>query len=90
MHIKHDSLVTEFELDPTEEASALSNPMLLAYLHTKRAVYVQAVVQNHLINGDALEVMELERQRAKISLLTELIGEVLQVQSPEAESNPAA
>lgn len=83
MQLKFDGMFTEFELSPEEEIQALNNSLLLAYLHTKRAVYATAFMSAQLATGDKGEILELERQRAKLSILTELINEVTQAQASQ-------
>lgn len=95
MQIKPDSLFTEYDLTPEEETVALNNPYLLAYLQTKRAAYAAdfMTAQLHQGVGNNVDVttslIQLEQQRAKLAILTELIDEVVAVQSSEPEDEMA-
>jgi hypothetical protein len=86
MRIKLDGFFTEFELSVEEEQAALANPLLLAFIQNKRAAYVAAFAQAQLTTASQGELLELERQRAKISILTELIDEIVQSQTADIES----
>lgn len=94
MNIKPDSLFTEYELTPEEEKVALNNPYLLAYLQSKRAAYAADFMTAQLHQGVDTNVdmvtsaIQLEQQRAKLAILTELIDEVVAIQSSEDEDQP--
>ena len=96
MNIKPDSLFTEYELTPEEEKAALNNPYLLAYLQSKRAAYAADFMTAQLHQGVDTNVdmvtsaIQLEQQRAKLAILTELIDEVVAIQSNEDNDQPEA
>ena len=96
MHIKPDGFFTEYELSEEENKHALANPLLLAYLHTKRAAYAEDFMTAQLAQGGTTgvdiqtSIIQLESQRAKLQILTELINETIEAQSQLEQAAPEA
>lgn len=86
-----------WDMTDNEQRQALASPLLLAYLQNKRADYASIFISNFTTAGDGelptmKELVNIERNRAHIQVLDELINECVQamesVHQEQAPANP--
>lgn len=96
MEFNTDGPFLSFRLTEDEELAVLSSPQLLAYLHTKKALYADAFLQGGF-GADATKPidpvsisMRVIDQQGKYAMLLELISECEQAAVRMAEIQNAA
>lgn len=86
-----------WDLTEGEILTALKSHVLLAYLQNKRASYASIFVSNFITSGDGelptmKELVNIERNRAHLQVLDELIEECIQaaesVHQEQTSQNP--
>lgn len=80
---KIDGPFQMWDLTEQEQLTALASPLLLAYLQNKRAEYANIFVTNFTTSGNGelpqiKELVNIERNRAMIQVLDELLQECIQ------------
>lgn len=78
---------TSFKFEGNEESYAKCiSPLLFAYIQNKIAAYASAVVEFEFTGENVnAEIIQLERLKAQVTVLEELLSECVVPQQPESQ-----